>query len=239
MPGILDKSVDMVLADLPYGQTLHKWDCEINLELLWPELLRITKDYSALVFTATNPFSSRLVMSKPEYYRNEWIWEKEKGVNHLLVNFQPYRVHEHILVFSVAAAANRTKKNTQKPIRYTPQFTAGAAYSRPAPDRNTFNIKYDLHNADPIPHTKGEARRYPRSVIKFNKVSGKHPTQKPAALFEYLIKTYTNEGDTVLDPTAGSGTTAVACRKTNRHYICIEKEPEYCAIAERRVKEML
>ena len=239
MPTIPDKSVDMVLADLPYGVTACKWDTPLPLVDLWKQFQRVAKPNAAMVFTATQPFSSRLVMSKPELYKHEWIWEKDKGFNFRTVGYNPYNVHEHIIIFSDAAA---TFTNNDKSLNYNPQFEKGKPYNHCARSKSgVTQFKMGSYEKGNIrSRIKNDGLRYPRSVIKFT--TQRHsvtPTQKPVALFEYLIRTYTNEGDLVLDPTAGSGTTAVACRKSNRHYICIEKEAEYCAIAEKRLAEML
>jgi len=225
MPTLEDKSVDMVLADLPYGVTACKWDTLIDLDALWVQWLRICK--GAIVLTGTQPFTSKLVMSKPELFKYEWIWDKRNPSGFQLSKYRPLRRHENVLVFY----------NGQP--KYYPIITVGNRKSEKT------KRKKKERESNPIAHpTEGSydrSTRYPTTIIEAynNRAKTVHPTQKPVALFEYLIRTYTNEGDTVLDPTAGSGTTAIACRKSNRHYICIEKEPEYCAIAEKRIKEML
>jgi len=227
MPTLEDKSVDMILADLPYGVTACKWDTTLDLDLIWNEWRRICK--GAIVCTATQPFGSTLINSNIKQFRYELIWEKNYSINFLSANRQPLRNHENILVFY-----------DRQPV-YNPQFKNGEPYTKKEKDNRPRTSNAD--NRHKIPRTKKcyDGRRYPKSVMKFKNANhnSKHPKQKPVALFEYLIKTYTNEGDTVLDPTAGSGTTAVACKRSNRHYICIEKEEEYCAIAEKRLKEML
>jgi len=223
MPTIPDNSVDMVLADLPYGVTHCKWDSVIPLNLLWPEWLRICK--GAMVFTAMQPFTSTLVMSNPKWFSHDLIYYKPTTTGFLNANRMPLRAHEHILIFG-------------KGLTFNPQFTKG----KPNNSRGTYEeYKGDIYGDHNKKRSAPTTKKYPRSVIRFNRPPPPllHPTQKPVALFEYLIRTYTNEGDTVLDPTCGSGTTAVACRKSNRHYICIEKEQEYCAIAETRIAEIL
>ena len=222
MPTIPDNSVDMVLADLPYGVTACKWDTPIDLDALWAQWLRICN--GAIVLTACQPFASKLVMSKPEIFAYDLIMDKSMPTGHLNANRRPLRSHEHILIFNINSV-------------YNPQFTEGLPHhdTKPKPpEKNRIYGKHTPVNKHP------SNKKYPRSIIKVNRPQPmEHPSQKPVALFEYLIRTYTDECDTVLDPTCGSGTTAVACHKSNRHYICIEKEPEYCAIAEKRLKEML
>lgn len=234
MPQIPDKSVDMVLADLPYGTTKLKWDSLIPLEPLWCELSRITKDDSALVFTASQPFTTTLISSNIEQFRYEWIWCRRRMANFLTAKYQPMKIHENILVFS-NAPATYTKRGLW--LRYNPIMKEGKPYSR----KGLAGDKYGKYGAALLQQTSNNGTRYPLSIIEFKNENNKryHTTQKPPALFEYLIRTYTNEGDTVLDPTCGSGTTAVACKRSDRHYICIEKEADYCAIAEKRLKEML
>lgn len=234
MPTIEDKSVDMVLADLPYGNTKLKWDTIIPLDILWRELSRITKDDSALVFTASQPFTTTLISSNIEQFRYEWIWCRRRMANFLTAKHQPMKIHENILIFSKAPS---TFTKSGRWMRYNPLMSAGTPYIR---EGLLGDRKGTYGGATIVKKEENTGTRYPLSIIEFKSHNHKeHITQKPVALFEYLIKTYTNEGDTVLDPTTGSGTTAVACKRSNRHYICIEKEPEYCAIAEKRLAEML
>ena len=213
----------MILADLPYGVTACKWDTPLPLDELWKEWLRICK--GVIVLTSTQPFTARLIMSQPKLFKHEWIWEKKVAGNYANAKRSPLRNNEHISVFSV-------NDYTYNPLpkRLT---EAGIARYKYGVNRTTSEVYGGKKRVTPPQEIE---YGYPKSIIKFNLENGRsHPTQKPVALFEYLIRTYTNEGDLVLDPTAGSGTTAVACRKSNRHYICIEKEPEYCAIAEKRL----
>ncbi len=214
---IEDKSVDMILCDLPYGTTACKWDTILPLKELWKEYKRIIKDNGAIVLTASQPFTSQLVMSNPEMFRYEWIWKKEQGVNFLMANKQPLKIHENILIFS------------KEKIIYNPQMREGKKYisGKGTSGRVTGDVikKQTMNNGT----------RFPNSIIKINRQTGLHPTQKPVKLFEYLIKTYTNEGDLVLDNCAGSGTTGVACEITNRNSIMMEKEPEYCQIIKERL----
>jgi len=221
----------MVLADLPYGVTACKWDTPLPLDDLWLQFERIAKQNAAMVFTATQPFASNLVMSKPTLFRYEWIWDKLRGSNFLLARKRPMKRHENVLIFS------------HKPTQYNPQMRDREGNKRwgypPKPIRAPTEI-YDVV----LKQGDIQEKALPHSILKFPVITNNneiryHATQKPVALFEYLIRTYTNDGDTVLDPTAGSGTTAVACKRSERHYICIEKEPEYCAIAEKRLAEIL
>ena len=228
MPTLPDKSIDMILCDLPYGTTACKWDVVIPFEPLWKEYKRLIKDNGAIVLTASQPFTSSLVMSNPKLFKYEWIYEKTKATNYLNAKKNPMKYHENILVFGYGL------------LNYIPQMTKGEPYHRThrnEKDESTYG-KSTRKNGH-ILNNAGE--RYPSSVIRFKNPSGRgqlHPTQKPVALFEYLIRTYTNEGETVLDNCAGSGTTGVACVKTRREFILIEKDPKYVAMIERRIKQV-
>lgn len=222
MKRIPDKSVDMILCDLPYGTTRNKWDSIIPLEPLWEQYERIIKDNGAIILTAQTPFDKVLGASNLKLLRYEWIWEKDNATGHLNARKMPMKKHENILVFY------------KKLPTYNPQFTAGKPYIAKRGTKST-NYGEDVEGYNRM--TINEGKRYPLSVVKFNKETGLHPTQKPVALFEYLIKTYTNEGDTVLDNCMGSGTTAIACIRTGRNYIGFELDKEYHKIAEQRVRE--
>lgn len=217
MNRIKDKSIDMILCDLPYGTTACKWDEIIPFDKLWAQYGRIIKDNGAIVLTASQPFTTKLINSNIDLFRYEWIWEKEQGVNFMLAKKQPLKVHENVLIFY-------NKQST-----YNPQMTEGKPYTsgKGTSGDVTGNVKKV--------QTKNKGTRYPRSVQKINRETGLHPTQKPVALFEYLIKTYTNEEDVVLDNCIGSGTTAVAAINTNRNYIGFELDKEYYDIAIDRV----
>lgn len=220
MKDIPDKSVDMILCDLPYGTTACKWDTVIPFEPLWEQYNRVIKDNGAIVLFGSEPFSSALRMSNIKNYKYDWIWEKEQGANFMLCKYQPYKVHETISVFS---------KN--KHI-YNPQMTVGKPY---VSGKGTSG---DITGNIIKTQTKNNGTRYPRSIQKFNTDKSKgslHPTQKPIALLEYLIKTYTNEGETVLDNTMGSGSTGEACLKTNRNFIGVEQDDKYFEIAYNRI----
>jgi site-specific DNA-methyltransferase (adenine-specific) len=224
MKDIPDKSIDMILCDLPYGTTACKWDTIIPFEPLWEQYKRIIKDNGAIVLTASQPFTSALVMSNPKWFKYEWIWGKTVGTNFLNAKFQPIKKHENILCFY------------NPPIKtFNPQMLIGKPYKdiRKKVERFESSCTRAM-NKTPIIN-KGE--RYPNSIIIFENGNNKslHPTQKPVALFEYLIKTYTTEGDLVLDNCAGSGTTGVACKNLNRNFILIEKEKEYVDIIQKRI----
>jgi site-specific DNA-methyltransferase (adenine-specific) len=219
MKDIPDKSVDMILCDLPYGTTACKWDTIIPFEPLWEQYKRIIKDNGAIVLTASQPFTSALVMSNIKMFKYEWIWEKTIGTNFALVKKQPSKKHENILVFY------------KKQPTYNPVMETGEPYTdvRKKVERSVGVWGGKTMDKTPIDN---KGTRFPSTVQLFSNGNNKtiHPTQKPVALFEYLIKTYTNEGDLVLDNCAGSGTTGVACKNLNRNYILIEKEPEYVEI---------
>ena len=221
MPTLADKSVDMILCDLPYGTTACKWDTIIPFEPLWKQYNRLIKDNGAIVLTAGQPFTSALVMSNPKMFRYEWIWDKVKPSTGLHANIQPLRQHENILVFgrpNYHPIMEQAVLRTDKP--------------RAANNGEAFGGKSILRQH------KNDGVKYPRSIVTVSNANQNdrlHPTQKPVALFEYLIRTYTNEGDTVLDNCAGSGTTGVACLNTNRKFILIEKDPTYCEIIRKRL----
>jgi len=219
MPLLPDKSIDMILCDLPYGTTACKWDNIIPFKPLWEQYERIIKDNGAIVLTASQPFTTVLINSNIKRFRYSWVWEKEQGVNFLMAKKQPLKVHEDICVFS--------KKQTV----YYPQMTEGKPYISGKGDSGEVTGRVKKIQ------TKNNGTRYPKSVIRFKRETGLHSTQKPVALFEYLIKTYTQPGEIVLDNCAGSFTTAVACDNTNRNWICIEKEEEYCNIGLTRVND--
>ena len=224
-----DKSVDMILCDLPYGTTACKWDVIIPFEPLWVQYKRIIKDNGAIVLTASQPFTSALVMSNIKWFKYEWIWKKNAGSNFATTKHQPMKEHENILIFSNGT----TVYNQQK----QPRSDSGLARVKSSPmtfNRKTDGVYKDIFVGN-ITKYKANELRCPSSVQNFNRERGIHPTQKPVALFEYLIRTYTNEGETVLDNCAGSGTTAIACINTKRNYIQIEKEQKYFDIIEKRI----
>lgn len=223
MKEIDDKSIDMILCDLPYGTTQNKWDSIIPLDKLWEQYKRIIKDNGAIVLTAQTPFDKVLGVSNLKMLRYEWVWDKVGATGHLNAKKMPMKRHENILVFY------------KKLPLYNPQFTVGKPYEIKRGRKST-NYGDDVKGYDGITRNQGE--RYPVSIIKTNKETGLHPTQKPVALFEYLIKTYTNQGEVVLDNAVGSGTTAVAALNTGRFFIGMEKEQEYVDIANERINSL-
>ena len=225
MKDIEDKSVDMILADLPYGTTACKWDTIIPFEPLWEQYKRIIKDKGAIVLTASQPFTSALVMSNPNWFKYEWIWNKITGRGHLVAKYRPMAQHENILVFG----DGKVKYNPQMVLMDKPQKGKSVEASR-----TSIMGGHTTKESETIIRT----HKYPKTIITQG-VDGKyiHPTQKPVALFEYLIRTYTNEGDLVLDNCMGSGTTGVACKNLNRNFIGIELDPDYFKIAEKRINE--
>jgi site-specific DNA-methyltransferase (adenine-specific) len=222
-----DKSIDMILCDLPYGTTACKWDTVIPFIPLWEQYERIIKDNSAIVLTASQPFTSALIMSNPKLFKYEWIWEKDAGSNFATVKYQPMKEHEEVLIFGKG-------KTKYYPIM---QERIGSRKGKETTTVDSGRKDSVYGTQEGIGKLKVGKLRYPRSIQRFNRERGLHPTQKPTALFEYLIKTYTVEGDIVLDNCIGSGTTAVACINTNRKYIGFELDPTYYAIAEERIKK--
>lgn len=237
---IPDGSVDLILTDPPYGTTKCKWDSVIDLDLMWVELKRIIKTNGAIILFGGEPFSSALRMSNVNQYRYDWIWEKDKGANWMFGNKQPLKVQENICVFY----SKQPTYNPQKTIN--PKGESKSHLSK-NPSKITKNVKDVM--GDGWKETKmDDSENYhgknydpkmllPRSIQKFKReAKGKvHPTQKPVALLEYLIKTYTQESETVLDFTMGSGSTGVAAINTNRKFIGIELDPDYFKIAEERI----
>ncbi len=223
-----DHSIDAIITDLPYQTTACKWDVMIPFAPMWAEVKRILKPRGAFVTTASQPFTSALVMSNVRWFKYEDIWQKTQATGHLNCKIMPMREHENILVFGDGH------------IVYNPQIMAKSkANIRPRSHRGRSDC-YGVFDGDTVP-TIPKDQSYPRSVIRLpnanNGERGLHPTQKPVALYEYLIRTYTNEGDTVLDFCFGSGTTAVACARTGRHFVGGDNSPEYFGIAVRRVRE--
>lgn len=223
LPRLEDNSVDMVMCDLPYQKTACDWDSIIPLESLWKEYNRICKENAALVFTAVQPFTTLLINSNLKNFRYEWIWEKPQGTNPLNKDFMPLRSHENILVFY------------RKPPTYNPQMEKGSPYKGFQSQKSLIGEIYGSVKSQHRDNEEGT--RYPKTVLKFPQEKGLHPTQKPVPLMEYLIRTYTNEGDTVLDNSMGSGSTGVACMKSKRIFIGMEKEQNYYEVALKRIKE--
>lgn len=227
MSEIPDTSVDMVLCDLPYGTTACKWDSIIPFNTLWDHYRRVCKRDAPIVLTASQPFTSSLLMSNPDAFRHEWIWEKSKASNFLLARKQPLKAHESVLTFCFGNPPYYPQKTPGKPFKGSGRSKKGS--------------KTDLVNDVPNPTFRNDnaGDRFPRSVQYFVTAENEgclHPTQKPVALMEYLIRTYTNEGEVVLDNTMGSGTTGVACLRTNRNFIGIEMDPIFFKIACDRIE---
>ncbi len=217
---IEDNSVDLILCDLPYGMTRNKWDCEIPLPDLWKQYKRIRKKNTAICLFAKGVFDKKLAVSNMREYKYEWVWEKNIATGFLNARRVPLQAHENILVFY---------KNLPT---YNPQYTKSTPYVSGLRVGNSENYgSYKSYQ------TISNGDRFPHDVIKFKCESGQHPTQKPVSLCEYLIKTYTNEGDVVLDNCMGSGTTGVACIRTKRSFIGIEINEFYFDIAKNRIKE--
>lgn len=232
MPNIPDESIDCIISDMPYNLTACSFDKQIiDLDKLWIEYKRITKPNAAIVLFGSQPFTSKLVMSNPKMFKYEWIWEKNRGSNFALLKYQPMKEHENILVFS---------KNTHN---YYPimQQRKGAGLNRTKYKYNPSNTgKCDFMNCMVKTHANHNGNnelRYPSSIQKFNTNVGLHPTQKSLELIEYLVKTYTQENEIILDSFAGSSTLAIACLNTNRKYICIEKDTNYYEISLDRINK--
>jgi len=230
MQGIPDKSVDMILCDLPYGTTACKWDSVIPFAPLWEQYKRLIRANGAVVLFGTEPFASLLRTSNLSWYKYDWIWHKSKCGSSFTSKYRPQQKHESVCVFGKAK------------INYSPIMREGVPYYRLRKPNN--GTKPNNHNlgVTSLSETNNTGFRYPETVIafqqKWRRQDQVHPTQKPVALFEYLIRTYTNEGDTVLDNCIGSGTTAIACINTGHNYIGIEKEENYCRIAEERIRAL-
>ncbi|WP_180235176.1 DNA methyltransferase [Bacillus cereus] len=308
MKQLQDNSVDMILCDLPYGMTDCDWDSIIPLDELWEQYERIIKDGGVIALTGSQPFTSKLVMSRPNKFRHSYIWKKENGTNFYNVNKQPFKIHEDVLIFFDDLATAKRKSNKLDPLKnyfineliqsgltrsyidtllgnrmsshyftkgqqfsfpnkqvykklqetgyftrnyddlkeeykkltsdvkttYNIQFSKGKPYKSKGKDRKSV-ITGDVFKAKAIDN---EGKRYPTTVLEINRETGLHPTQKPVALFEFLIKTYSNEGDTILDNCMGSGTTAIAAINTNRNFIGFELTKEYYDIANKRIEEL-
>ncbi len=231
MSDIDDKSIDMILCDLPYGVSVCKWDTVIPFEPLWAHYKRIIKDNGAIVLTASQPFTSALVMSNIKMFKYEWIWEKSVAFGFVHAKNQPMKKHENVLVFSKAPMGHISLLGNKRMI-YNPIGVIESGLKTVMSKPKTLGARPKQDGKSYMSMTG-----FPATVQKFVNDKGLHPTQKPVALFEYLIKTYTHDGELVLDNCAGSGTTAIACLKTNRNYILIEQETKYCDIANKRIAE--
>jgi site-specific DNA-methyltransferase (adenine-specific) len=225
MPTLPAQSVDAIITDIPYGTTACKWDTIIPFPDLWRVVKRVLKPKGVFVTTASQPFTSALVMSNPDWFKYEWIWGKSKCGSPLAAKFRPMAKHENVLVFGDSGSF------------YNPEMLEGEPYKRDFTPTQLNNHKMGIKGAK----SENKGTRYPDTILffqqKWRRQDQIHPTQKPVALYEYLIRTYANEGDTVLDMCMGSGTTGVACVNTNRNFIGIEKDEGYFSIAEKRTKE--
>jgi site-specific DNA-methyltransferase (adenine-specific) len=222
MKSIPDKSIDLVLTDPPYGTTACKWDSVIPFEPMWKELKRVRKDNAAICLFGSEPFSSHLRMSNIKEFKYDWVWEKNKATSHMNAKKIPMKSHELICIFYLTN-------------RYFPQFSIGKPYFRGLVERNKTNKGVSGNHKTSLVQSL-DGKRYPKSILKFGVEQRTiHPTQKPIALLEYLIKTYTLENESVLDFTMGSGSTGVACKNLNRNFIGIEKDDRYFEIAKNRI----
>jgi len=229
MQSIPDKSVDMVMCDLPYGTTTCKWDTVIPFEPLWAHYKRVIKRNGAVVLTASQPFTTALIGSNLKHFKYCWIWDKVRGVGFQIAKFRPMMRTEDVVVFGNGKGALAT---------YNPQMVER--------DKIKKSKCYSSSDSNPLAYNDGQEReythKYPTNVIEAGNTSQKgkvHPTQKPVALMEYLIRTYTNEGETVLDNCMGSGTTGVACVNTGRKFIGMEQDAKYFEIAQKRIHDSI
>ena len=225
MKEIPDKSIDAIICDLPFGVTACKWDSIIPFEPLWEQYNRVIKDNGAIVLFGSQPFTSALVMSNPSWYKHHWIWLKNRGTGFQVAKYRPMMKTEDIITFCKKTLKyNPQKIKLDKPLKYSSASNSNGTN----PLASFRKMSYEVNE------------KYPTNVIEVDKVSKMiHPTQKPVALLEYLIKTYTNEGETVLDNTMGSGSTGVACVNTNRKFIGIEMDEKYYDISCKRIKEAI
>jgi site-specific DNA-methyltransferase (adenine-specific) len=218
MKTIPDGSIEAIITDPPYGTTACKWDSVIDFDLMWEQLNRIIKPNGAIVLHSSQPFTSALIMSNPKKYRHQWVWNKNNSAGFATAKIRPFAICEDIIVFGL------------NKVNYYPQMTKGKMRKKGGySSSDNYGLKPTLSYND---------QYYPKNLINISNASQKgkqHPTQKPIELMEYLIKTYTNENETVLDFTMGSGTTGVAAKNLNRNFIGIEQEEKYFNIAEERI----
>lgn len=228
MKGLPDESIDMILCDLPYKETGNKWDKGIDLDSLFEQYRRIIKEDGCIALNGTFKFGVQLYNIAPDLYKYEWIWEKDNGTNAPNVNLQPFRIHEFVFIFGKGRVTN----GKRIPMKYFPQKTEGRPYKQKS-GRMSENWKGGLKN---IVTNNESGLRHPKTIQKFNRDRGFHPTQKPVEMLKYLIKTYTNEGDLVLDNCMGSGSTGVACKQLNRSFIGYELDKKYYEVAKNRIE---
>jgi site-specific DNA-methyltransferase (adenine-specific) len=230
LPKLPDKSVDAIICDLPYGEghTAHSWDCCLPLDKLWEQYERIIKDNGVIALFSAEPFTAKLICSNIDLYRYSWIWEKETPTGFLNVSYAPLKLTEDICIFSKGTVGSLSSN----PIRYNPQGVIEVnKFKRNNPNSNWrankgYESKHNKLNSDELYMQK--YTNYPTNILKFNRdKKAFHPTQKPVGLLAYLIQTYSNEGELILDNCSGSGSLACACQQTKRDFICIEKNEEY------------
>ena len=236
MKKLESNSIDLICTDLPYGTTKCKWDVIIPFDKLWEQYNRLIKEDGAIVLFGKEPFSSQLRVSNLEMYKYDWIWVKDTKSNFMQANHQPLNNVELISVFGKGYVRNIKDKVM---MTYNPQFTDGKEYKLPKVSKTTDLFGENHKNGVYKHYERDTSKRYPYNIIQFNMDKPKvHPTQKPVALLEYLIKTYTNEGAVVLDSCMGSGTTGVACKNLGRDFVGIEKEDKYFNIAKERIESV-
>jgi len=249
---IEDKSVDLVLVDLPYGTTdrsgkagsrIFKWDSVIDLDLLWQHYKRILKDKGTAVFTADQPFTSKLIMSNIEWFKYDMLWKKDRTTGFLTANYRPMKCTEDIVVFSSAGAAAASAKSKKGNMTYNPQgLIEKVVKKKNNPNRlgKVLGVKEFIGENNKLLSEKEYEQKYtnyPNEIVEFGLDKNTvHPTQKPIALMEYLVRTFSNEGETVLDNCMGSGTTGVACIRSGRKFIGMEKDQTYYEIAKKRIE---
>ena len=232
MKGIESGSIDAIITDPPYGTTACKWDSVIKFELMWEQLNRIIKPNGAIVLFGSEPFSSALRMSNIKNYKYDWVWDKASATNFVHAKNKPMKQHENISIFSLGTTVHKSQSKNR--MEYYPQNLIEINKKRKKTVTSNVSFAARPSHKDEFISTH---TNYPKTILTFKRDKGKHPTQKPILLMEYLIKTYTNEGETVLDFTMGSGSTLVACQNTNRNGIGIEQDEKYFKIAEQRIKE--
>lgn len=231
MNDIHDKSIDMILCDLPYGTTACKWDSVIPFDRLWEQYCRIIKDDGAIVLFGSEPFSTELKHSNLEMFKYDWIWKKNKASNFINCKYQPLKSYENICVFSKMACTYSKNGN----MKYNPQGIT--ILDKPKKQKRTGKKQADIYHSNPNIETVQTISNYPNSIIEFSMESNNiHPTQKPVKLLEYLIKTYTQDGEIILDNCMGSGSTGVAALNLHRKFIGIELDERYYEIAKNRIK---
>ena len=232
MKNIPDKSIDMILCDLPYGTTANKWDTVIPFEPLWEQYERIIKYNGAILLFGSQPFTTDLINSNRKLFKYEWIWRKNTGLGFQHARNMPLKRHENIAVFSKGSMGHKSLLGDKR-MEYNPQ---GVIYTDEIDTIKSYTYGRNLGaRPNQVGRKYKKVKNFPTSILEFKNDGRIHPTQKPVALLEYLIKTYTNEGETVLDNCMGSGSTGVACLKANRKFIGIEKDDKYFDIAYKRI----